>query len=144
MSATEKLMISLYGKNFRKTVKDETLNSFQNAHEHEQQQKLIGLISLLVIQSKKEYGEYLEEIIGYEKGELIGNEIFWNDEILPLNRLNDNDDFGDPTSEDLTNRKLSNEEYFWYGEHNEYCIAKRVKVLNAGWKTELLNIINKL
>jgi len=102
------------------------------------------VISRLIEWAKDKYGEYKDEVIGYELGYCDGIETYWSEEILPLEKLLPDDFYGEFTKENVEQRKLSNEQYFWYGEKNEYCIAKRVKVINRGWKIELLYLINGL
>ena len=121
------------------------MNTDKTSLENENQPSCLGaVISRLVELAKAEYGEYKEEIIGYELGYCDGIETYWSEEVYPLDELKPDDFYGEPTKNDIENRKLSDEQYFWYGEKNEYCIAKRVKVLNRGWKIQLLHIINGL
>jgi hypothetical protein len=109
------------------------------------EEKQDNVLSNLIELAKDKYGEYKEELIGYELGYYDGFETHWSDEIVPLDKLKSVDDFyGSPSSEDIENRRLSNAQYYWYGDNNQYCIAKIVKVLNKGWKTELLNLIINL
>ena len=121
------------------------MNTDKSLLEAPNQPSCLGaVISRLVELGKVEYGEYEEEVIGYELGYCDGIETYWSEDVLPLDELKPDDFYGEPTMKDVENRKLSDEQYFWYGERNEYCIAKRVKVLNRGWKIELLHFINSL
>lgn len=64
-------------------------------------------------------------LIGYEMGVSCYTEILWSDNILPLEKLREEDDvYGEPTEEDIQNVANSTEQYYWYGE-NKYVIAKR-------------------
>jgi hypothetical protein len=103
---------------------------------------LKAALNHLIELAKIEFGEYREEIIGYEKGEYIGNDIFWSDEILSLSELQKNDEYGMPSDKDIFNRQNSSEQYYWYG--NNFVIAKRVKILNEGWQIKLLKTINSI
>lgn len=102
------------------------------------------VISRLIEWAKDKYGEYIDDVIGYELGYCDGIETYWSEDILPLDKLKPDDFYGEFTKEDIENRRLSDDQYFYYGEKKEYCIAKRVKVINRGWKIELLHLINGL
>ncbi len=100
---------------------------------------------ILVDLAKKYFGEYKEEILGYELMYCDGYENYYSEEILQANDLlNVKDDFyGIPNAKDIEDRLNSNQEYFWYDNHT-YAIIKRFKVINKGWKMEIIELIQSL
>ena len=94
--------------------------------------------------AKAEFGEYKEELIGYEMGVNCHTEVIWSGNVFFLEQLTQEDDaYGEPTRIDLMNRERSNEEFYWYDDY-QYVIARRVKVTNKGWKLMLLDLVRNL
>jgi hypothetical protein len=90
------------------------------------------------------FGEYEDELIGYELGHNAYTEIIWTEEVIDAKDIEryycKNYDI---TPEDIKNLLACEEEDFWCCD-NTIIIAKRIKVLNKGWKTELKQIIDNL
>ena len=99
--------------------------------------------SKVVELAKAEFGEYKEELEGYEKGSYSGGgEIFWSEEVVPITELQANDDYGMPSDEDVRKRLQSNDQYYWY-DGQQYVIAKRMRVVNRGWQLHLYDLIKQ-